>query len=85
LQVVERSERYLASIKDADLDRRIWRVNNDGVRRNMKARDALIHVFTEEVYHRGEMIAMLWQMDVQPPDMGWLPTLKRTEPEWHMK
>ena len=25
------------------------------------------------------MIAILWQMDIQPPDMGWLSTMKKTE------
>jgi uncharacterized damage-inducible protein DinB len=33
--------------------------------------DVLIHVFEEEVHHRGELIALLWQMDIDPPEMGW--------------
>lgn len=79
------TERRLSSMEEAGLDAQVWRVNSDGVKRTMKARDVLMHVFTEEVHHRGEIIAMLWQMDVQPPDMGWLSTLGRTEPRWHMK
>jgi uncharacterized damage-inducible protein DinB len=35
------------------------------------AEDVLIHVFEEEVHHRGELIALLWQMNVEPPAMGW--------------
>jgi uncharacterized damage-inducible protein DinB len=37
----------------------------------------LIHVFTEELHHRGEIIVILWQMDIQPPDMGWLSVMKK--------
>jgi hypothetical protein len=40
----------------------------------------LIHVFTEELHHRGEIIAILWQMDIQPPDMGWISVMKKTNP-----
>lgn len=36
------------------------------------AEDVLIHVFEEEVHHRGELIALLWQMGIKPPPMGWL-------------
>jgi uncharacterized damage-inducible protein DinB len=35
------------------------------------AEDVLIHVFEEEVHHRGELIALFWQMGVDPPPMGW--------------
>jgi len=35
------------------------------------AEDVLIHVFEEEVHHRGELIVLLWQMGVEPPLMGW--------------
>jgi uncharacterized damage-inducible protein DinB len=35
------------------------------------AEDVLIHVFEEEVHHRGELIALLWQMEIEPPLMGW--------------
>jgi uncharacterized damage-inducible protein DinB len=33
--------------------------------------DVLIHVFEEEVHHRGELIALLWQIGIDPPEMGW--------------
>jgi uncharacterized damage-inducible protein DinB len=28
-------------------------------------------VFEEEVHHRGEFIALLWQMGIEPPMMSW--------------
>jgi uncharacterized damage-inducible protein DinB len=44
-----------------------------------------MHVMTEELHHRGEIIAILWQENIQPPDMGWLSVMKKTNPVWHMK
>ena len=35
------------------------------------AEDVLIHIFEEEVHHRGEIIALLWQIGVEPPPMEW--------------
>jgi uncharacterized damage-inducible protein DinB len=49
-----------------------FRVKNDaGETIEVTAEDILIHVFEEEVHHRGELIALLWQMDIEPPLMGW--------------
>jgi uncharacterized damage-inducible protein DinB len=45
--------------------------NDAGRDVEVTAEDILIHVFEEEVHHRGELIALLWQMDVEPPLMGW--------------
>jgi uncharacterized damage-inducible protein DinB len=33
--------------------------------------DVLIHVVEEEIHHRGELIALLWQIGIEPPLMGW--------------
>jgi hypothetical protein len=53
-----------------DLRRPVSRINNDGIRRTTVVRDALIHGMTEELHHRGgEIIAILWQMNFQPPDI----------------
>jgi uncharacterized damage-inducible protein DinB len=42
------------------------RINNDGIGRTTTAKDVLIHVFTEELHHRGEIIPILWQGNIQP-------------------
>ena len=44
-----------------------------------------MHVIIEEIHHRGEIIAILWQMNIQPPDMGWLSAMRKTDPLWIMK
>jgi uncharacterized damage-inducible protein DinB len=84
-KVTSKVDKYLSSIKQEDLDRKVYRVNNDGIRRTSRIKDVLIHVITEELHHRGEMIAILWQMNIQPPDMGWLSVMRKTDPLWVMK
>jgi uncharacterized damage-inducible protein DinB len=47
-------------------------VRNDlGETVEVTAEDILIHLFEEEVHHRGELIALFWQMNIEPPLMGW--------------
>jgi uncharacterized damage-inducible protein DinB len=51
-------------------DRYVLR-NDLGETVEVTAEDILIHLFEEEVHHRGELIALLWQMNIEPPLMGW--------------
>ncbi len=37
-----------------------------------KSETLLLDFFQEETHHRGELLALLWQMDVAPPHMGFL-------------
>ena len=73
---------HLSSLMPKDLWRSVSRINIDGIRRTTIVRDVLIHVLVEELHHRGEIIAILWQMNIQPPDMGWLSVMKKTDPVW---
>ena len=84
-EVTSKTKKYLSNIQKEALLKPVFRVNNDGVRRTSLVKDVLIHVFTEELHHRGEIIAILWQMDIQPPDMGWLSVMKKTNPLWVLK
>ena len=70
---------------ESDLLKSVFRKNNDGITRKTVVKDVLFHVITEELHHRGEIIAILWQMGIQPPDMGWLSVMKKTDPLWEMK
>jgi uncharacterized damage-inducible protein DinB len=59
----------LAKLTDADLERLIqpeWK------ERPHPIRDALYQVTFEQAHHVGELIALLWQMDVEPPEMTWI-------------
>ena len=71
---------YLDLLRPHDLLKQVSRLKIDGIRRTTIVRDVLIHVIAEELHHRGEIIAILWQMNFQPPDMGLLSVMKKTDP-----
>ena len=72
---MERVERrmtdYLHSLSSEGLEKTYTITDESHKTVRMKTEDILIHVFEEEVHHRGELIALLWQMGIDPPDMGW--------------
>ncbi|MDQ6724027.1 MAG: DinB family protein [Thermoproteota archaeon] len=86
-KVVYKTDHFIsADIKtESDLLKPVHRKNIDGITRKTVVKDVLFHVITEELHHRGEIIAILWQMDIQPPDMGWLSVMKKTDQLWEMK
>jgi uncharacterized damage-inducible protein DinB len=71
---VARAERvateYLDSLDEADLTKElVYHFSEDG--QTSEGRfpigDVLWHVVEEELQHRGELNALFWQMDVEPP------------------
>lgn len=69
--VETRMRKYVESLSVGGLDKRYIVTNDNNETVEVTAEDVLIHVFEEEVHHRGELIALLWQMGVEPPLMGW--------------
>lgn len=67
-------DRLFARITDTDLDREYlvpkmppwW--DEDFT---TSVRSTLLHLIEHELQHRGEMNALLWQIDVDPPIMDW--------------
>ena len=76
-EVTSKTKKYLFDIQKEDLLRPVFRVINDGIRKRSPVKDALIHVFTKELRHRDEMIAIPWQMNIEPLDMIWLSVMKK--------
>ena len=73
-QVESRMNKYLNSLSPEDLKKKY----EAGDRRKGKAEtltveDVLVHVFEEEFHHRGELIALFWQMGIKPPVIGYPP------------
>jgi len=68
-KIIANEGSWLAKLTDADLERLIrpeWK------ERPHPIRDALFQVTFEQAHHLGELIALLWQMDVEPPEMTWI-------------
>jgi len=69
--VEKRTHEYLDSLRTGGLNKTYKGRDDYGKISEVTAEDILIHVFEEEVHHRGELIALLWQMNIEPPPMGW--------------
>jgi len=69
--VEKRTHNYLDSLNTEGLNKIYSGKDDEGKVSEVTAEDILIHVFEEEVHHRGELIALLWQMNIEPPAMGW--------------
>jgi uncharacterized damage-inducible protein DinB len=58
---------YLAKLTPAELERKVKfsRPNTQPIL--VRVEDILIHTALENIHHFGELIALFWQMDVEPP------------------
>jgi uncharacterized damage-inducible protein DinB len=70
-RVEKRMNDYLHSLSSEGLQKTYIVTGEDHRTTKITAEDVLIHVFEEEVHHRGELIALFWQMGIDPPEMGW--------------
>lgn len=70
--VESQANMYLSKVTSEELTRIIERKQRDGSTILATVEDYLIHLFQEETHHIGEFIALLWQIDVIPPHMGWI-------------
>ena len=69
--VENRMNKYVKSLSPEDLKKK-YRGRKDKLE-TLTAEDILVHVFEEEVHHRGELIALFWQMGIKPPLLGYPP------------
>jgi uncharacterized damage-inducible protein DinB len=75
-QVESKANVYLNKITPEELSRVIERKQKDGSSILIPVEDLLIDLFQEEAHHRGELIALLWQMDVAPPHASFIKFLQ---------
>lgn len=70
LEEVERRTRaYLAGADESELGRHVDFLLSSGSSFDLTVEGALFQSFTEQLYHMGELIALLWQDDIEPPKM----------------
>lgn len=65
---------YLDSLEESDLRRTIdsrFTIDGEDCRRTIVVRDMIWHMAEEELQHRGELNALLWQLDIDPPVWDW--------------
>jgi uncharacterized damage-inducible protein DinB len=66
--------RTLAELSEADLTRTVHRAKGRGSPHDCEVpvREVLWHLVEEELQHRGEINALLWQIDVDAPVFSWI-------------
>ena len=76
--VEAKTQAFLDRLTDADLERQITYERPDDTPIDYSLGQVLVHVATEEVHHRGELIALLWQIDREPPPMTFMRYIRHT-------
>ncbi|MCI4346519.1 MAG: DinB family protein [Thermoplasmata archaeon] len=82
LEHVQRFERevdaavreFFHQLSEVELDRKYPAPRPAGYSQEIEitVRDTLLHLLEEEMQHRGELNALLWQQDVEPPVLDWI-------------
>ena len=73
-KIENRTKEYFAKFGPnlkAELDRRVQFEISSGRKFDLSVEECLFQSFTEQLYHLGELIALLWQQDIEPPQMQW--------------
>ncbi len=70
-EVEARTREYLRGLNEEELKRRVNFVLSSGKAFDLSVEESLFQSFTEQLYHLGEIIALLWQENVEPPQMQW--------------
>ncbi len=71
-KVEEKTRAYLKSVSERELRRKVrLQFSPRGVVYDMSVEECLYQSVTEQLYHLGELIALLWQENLKPPSMEW--------------
>ena len=68
--VEKKTKVYLEKADERELGRRIDFTVRSGSF-DLSAEECLLQSFTEQLYHLGELVALLWQENIEPPRMQW--------------
>jgi uncharacterized damage-inducible protein DinB len=66
-KVEAETNEYLETLTDEKLQSVFEFKGRDGKTNRCKIEDILMHVIEEEIHHRGELLCIYWQHDIQPP------------------
>jgi len=80
-QVESNTKNFLKAAKEKELRRKIKLRFSPRQKRpyNLTVEECLVQSFTEQLYHIGELITLMWQENIKPPDMQWFSNNPRTQ------
>jgi len=83
VEKVEADDRaYLQKLGPSDLSRQFplrAREGPDGV---LTVEDILVHVVEEEIHHRGELLCLMWQIEIEPPNIDYIDYTVERKRKW---
>jgi uncharacterized damage-inducible protein DinB len=71
-EVESKTKAYLSKMTLGELERKVEFSRPGMPSMIVRIDDVLIHLALENAHHFGELIALLWQIDIEPPHMGWI-------------
>jgi len=76
-RVQRRTAAWLQGLSDEELRRRVKFTISSGETFDLSVEECIFQSITEQLYHQGELIALLWQDNIEPPPMQWFRTNPR--------
>lgn len=76
-EVESKTKAYVTRIESAELERKVELPRPGTSSILVRVEDVLVAAALENIHHFGELIALLWQMDIEPPHMRWIGYLQR--------
>ncbi len=70
-EVARKTRSYIENIDESELKRRVKFTTSTGQIFDLSVEECLFQSFTEQLYHIGELTALLWQQNIEPPKMQW--------------
>ena len=70
-EVEAKTRAFLSSVQESELSRKVDFLLSSGQTFKLSVEECLFQSFTEQLYHMGELIALLWQENIEPPKMQW--------------
>ncbi|HMK84186.1 MAG TPA: DinB family protein [Candidatus Bathyarchaeia archaeon] len=79
-EVEGKTRAFLKAASEQEFNRRVDFALSSGKIFNLSVEECLFQSFTEQLYHMGELIALLWQDNIEPPRMQWFWNNPREHP-----
>jgi uncharacterized damage-inducible protein DinB len=70
-EVEAKTRRFLFTLDDKTLSKKVTLKLQSGEQFELSVEECLFQSFTEQLYHMGELIALMWQINIEPPPMQW--------------
>ena len=70
-EVESKTKEFLDEANEVDFKKKVTLVAHSGESFELEVEECLLQSFTEQLYHMGELIALMWQENIEPPKMAW--------------